>query len=79
MERMVHFSRISNKQAARIDFPKTVAMNVPMSITVLQEDICKLRRKLEKSKKPADIPSGDEILNEEINDYKVMLSQSWFE
>lgn len=50
-------------------------MNIHMSIPVLQEDICKLRRKLEKSKKPADIPSGDEILNEEINDYKVMLSQ----
>ncbi|XP_031442993.1 E3 ubiquitin-protein ligase BRE1A isoform X3 [Clupea harengus] len=39
-----------------------------------QEDICKLRRKLEKAKKPADIPSGDEIMNEEINDYKARLT-----
>ncbi|KAG5263958.1 hypothetical protein AALO_G00270530 [Alosa alosa] len=39
-----------------------------------QEDICKLRRKVEKAKKPADIPSGDEILNEEINDYKARLT-----
>nr|XP_015209463.1 PREDICTED: E3 ubiquitin-protein ligase BRE1A-like [Lepisosteus oculatus] len=36
-----------------------------------QEDISKLRRKLEKAKKPENIPNCDEILNEEINDYKV--------
>ncbi|XP_063046757.1 E3 ubiquitin-protein ligase BRE1A isoform X2 [Engraulis encrasicolus] len=41
-----------------------------------QEDICKLRRKLEKSKKPADNigATGDEILNEEINEYKARLT-----
>lgn len=40
--------------------------------TVFQEDISKLRRKIEKAKKPAEkISNGDDILNEEINDYKV--------
>lgn len=39
---------------------------------VFQEDISKLRRKIEKAKKPAEkISNGDDILNEEINDYKV--------
>lgn len=39
---------------------------------MLQEDISKLRRKIEKAKKPAEkISNGDDILNEEINDYKV--------
>lgn len=39
-----------------------------------QEDISKLRRKIEKAKKPAEnIRNGDEILNEEINEYKVIL------
>lgn len=39
-----------------------------------QEDISKLRRKIEKAKKPAEkISNGDDILNEEINDYKVGL------
>ncbi|XP_066505083.1 E3 ubiquitin-protein ligase BRE1A [Hoplias malabaricus] len=39
-----------------------------------QEDISKLRRKIEKAKKPADIRNGDEILNEEINEYKARLT-----
>uniref|UniRef100_A0A673KAN2 E3 ubiquitin protein ligase n=1 Tax=Sinocyclocheilus rhinocerous TaxID=307959 RepID=A0A673KAN2_9TELE len=40
-----------------------------------QEDISKLRRKIEKTKKPAEnIRNGDEILNEEINDYKARLT-----
>uniref|UniRef100_A0A8C1ATP5 E3 ubiquitin protein ligase n=1 Tax=Cyprinus carpio carpio TaxID=630221 RepID=A0A8C1ATP5_CYPCA len=39
------------------------------------EDISKLRRKIEKAKKPAEnIRNGDEILNEEINDYKARLT-----
>lgn len=39
---------------------------------MFQEDISKLRRKIEKAKKPAEkISNGDEILNEEINEYKV--------
>lgn len=39
-----------------------------------QEDISKLRRKIEKAKKPAEkISNGDDILNEEINEYKVCL------
>lgn len=37
-----------------------------------QEDISKLRRKIEKAKKPAEkISNGDDILNEEISEYKV--------
>ena len=41
-------------------------------ICVFQEDISKLRRKIEKAKKPAEkISNGDDILNEEINEYKV--------
>ncbi|XP_056139746.1 E3 ubiquitin-protein ligase BRE1A [Lampris incognitus] len=40
-----------------------------------QEDISKLRRKIEKAKKPAEkISNGDEILNEEINEYKARLT-----
>uniref|UniRef100_A0A672MRS0 E3 ubiquitin protein ligase n=1 Tax=Sinocyclocheilus grahami TaxID=75366 RepID=A0A672MRS0_SINGR len=40
-----------------------------------QEDISKLRRKIEKAKKPAEnVQNGDEILNEEINDYKARLT-----
>ncbi|KAI5104903.1 E3 ubiquitin-protein ligase BRE1A [Silurus meridionalis] len=40
-----------------------------------QEDISKLRRKIEKAKKPAEsMRNGDEILNEEINDYKARLT-----
>ena len=39
---------------------------------VFQEDISKLRGKIEKAKKPAEkISNGDDILNEEISDYKV--------
>lgn len=39
---------------------------------VFQEDISKLRRKIEKAKKPAEkISNGDDILNEEISEYKV--------
>lgn len=39
---------------------------------MFQEDISKLRIKIEKAKKPAEkISNGDDILNEEINDYKV--------
>lgn len=45
--------------------------------TVFQEDISKLRRKIEKAKKPAEkISNGDDILNEEINDYKVGFHDS---
>ncbi|KAM9376274.1 E3 ubiquitin-protein ligase BRE1A isoform 2-T2 [Pholidichthys leucotaenia] len=40
-----------------------------------QEDISKLRRKIEKAKKPAEkISNGDEILNQEINEYKARLT-----
>ncbi|XP_077433427.1 E3 ubiquitin-protein ligase BRE1A isoform X2 [Vanacampus margaritifer] len=40
-----------------------------------QEDISKLRRKIEKAKKPAEkISNGDEILNEEISEYKARLT-----
>ncbi|KAM9470555.1 E3 ubiquitin-protein ligase BRE1A [Clarias gariepinus] len=40
-----------------------------------QEDISKLRRKIEKAKKPAEsMRNGDEILNEEINEYKARLT-----
>lgn len=43
-----------------------------LTLNVFQEDISKLRRKIEKAKKPAEkISNGDEILNEEINEYKV--------
>lgn len=46
-------------------------------MSVFQEDISKLRRKIEKAKKPAEkISNGDDILNEEINEYKVIL-WSW--
>lgn len=44
---------------------------------MFQEDISKLRRKIEKAKKPAEkISNGDDILNEEINDYKVCSCDS---
>lgn len=36
-----------------------------------QEDISRLRRKLETTKKPDNVPKCDEILMEEIKDYKV--------
>uniref|UniRef100_A0A3B4D2G5 E3 ubiquitin protein ligase n=1 Tax=Pygocentrus nattereri TaxID=42514 RepID=A0A3B4D2G5_PYGNA len=40
-----------------------------------QEDISKLRRKIEKAKKPAEnIRNGDEILNQEIIEYKARLT-----
>ncbi|KAG7275747.1 hypothetical protein CRUP_009850 [Coryphaenoides rupestris] len=40
-----------------------------------KEDISKLRRKIEKAKKPAEkISNGDDILNEEINEYKARLT-----
>uniref|UniRef100_A0A8C7XHU5 E3 ubiquitin protein ligase n=1 Tax=Oryzias sinensis TaxID=183150 RepID=A0A8C7XHU5_9TELE len=40
-----------------------------------QEDISKMRRKIEKAKKPAEkISNGDDILNEEINEYKARLT-----
>ncbi|GAA6076399.1 E3 ubiquitin-protein ligase BRE1A isoform X1 [Tachysurus ichikawai] len=40
-----------------------------------QEDISKLRRKIENVKKPAEsIRNGDEILNAEINEYKARLT-----
>lgn len=37
----------------------------------MQEDISRLRRKLETTKKPDMVPNCDEILMEEIKDYKV--------
>ncbi|CDQ71464.1 unnamed protein product [Oncorhynchus mykiss] len=44
-----------------------------------QEDISKLRRKIEKAKKPAEtVRNGDDILNEEINDYKVVWMNTLF-
>lgn len=44
---------------------------------MFQEDISKLRGKIEKAKKPAEkISNGDDILNEEINDYKVSLNSA---
>lgn len=46
-------------------------MCVAMSIFLLQEDISRLRRKLETTKKPDNVPKCDEILMEEIKDYKV--------
>jgi len=48
-----------------------------LTLTVFQEDISKLRGKIEKAKKPAEkISNGDDILNEEINDYKVSLNSA---
>lgn len=47
----------------------------------MQEDISRLRRKLETTKKPDMVPNCDEILMEEIKDYKVSylcLSTSLF-
>lgn len=41
-----------------------------------QEDISRLRRKLETTKKPDNGPKCDEILMEEIKDYKVRKSAS---
>lgn len=50
------------------------AVTSPHCVFFFQEDISKLRRKIEKAKKPAEkISNGDDILNEEINDYKVGL------
>lgn len=44
--------------------------------SVFQEDISKLRGKIEKAKKPAEkISNGDDILNEEISEYKVGFHQ----
>ncbi|XP_039623436.1 E3 ubiquitin-protein ligase BRE1A [Polypterus senegalus] len=39
-----------------------------------QEDIFKLRRKLEKTKKPDTVPNSDDILNEEIKEFKTRLT-----
>lgn len=51
--------------------------NVSIVFTVLlQEDISRLRRKLETTKKPDNVPKCDEILMEEIKDYKVRKSDS---
>lgn len=41
-----------------------------------QEDISRLRRKLETTKKPDNVPKCDEILMEEIKDYKVRKAAS---
>lgn len=43
-----------------------------------QEDISRLRRKLETTKKPDNVPKCDEILMEEIKDYKVRKTASVF-
>lgn len=43
---------------------------------LLQEDISRLRRKLETTKKPDNVPKCDEILMEEIKDYKVRTTDS---
>lgn len=43
---------------------------------VPQEDISRLRRKLETTKKPDNVPKCDEILMEEIKDYKVRKASS---
>lgn len=51
--------------------------NVSTVFTVLlQEDISRLRRKLETTKKPDNVPKCDEILMEEIKDYKVRTTDS---
>lgn len=42
-----------------------------MCAVLPQEDISRLRRKLETTKKPDNVPKCDEILMEEIKDYKV--------
>lgn len=47
-----------------------------MLSSLLQEDISRLRRKLETTKKPDNGPKCDEILMEEIKDYKVRKSAS---
>lgn len=41
------------------------------SLCALQEDLSRLRRKLEKQKKVEVYTDADEILQEEINQYKV--------
>lgn len=46
------------------------------SVVLPQEDISRLRRKLETTKKPDNVPKCDEILMEEIKDYKVRKSAS---
>lgn len=59
-----HNMKLPNREA----FYRAAVLSVP------QEDISKLRRKIEKAKKPAEkISNGDDILNEEINEYKVCL------
>lgn len=51
---------------------KSVSNSQLSTPNVFQEDISKLRSKIEKAKKPAEkISNGDDILNEEISDYKV--------
>lgn len=51
-------------------------MCVAISTLLPQEDISRLRRKLETTKKPDNVPKCDEILMEEIKDYKVRETDS---
>lgn len=48
----------------------------PVTPVVFQEDLSRLRRKLEKQKKVEMYTDADEILQEEINQYKVRENQS---
>lgn len=50
---------------------RTLALNV--APLLLQEDISRLRRKLEKQRKVEVYADADEILQEEIKEYKVGL------
>lgn len=50
---------------------RTLALSLPLLLP--QEDISRLRRKLEKQRKVEVYADADEILQEEIKEYKVRL------
>ena len=50
-------------------------MNVLRNLTCFQEEGARLRRKLEKHKKTEGLYSADEVLMEEIKEYKVRFYQ----
>ena len=50
-----------------------VRVSFPTNLIAAQEDQTKLRRKLEKHKKTAGLYTADEVLMEEIKEYKVSL------
>uniref|UniRef100_A0A4W5KPN8 E3 ubiquitin protein ligase n=1 Tax=Hucho hucho TaxID=62062 RepID=A0A4W5KPN8_9TELE len=65
--------KVAKTHTQRID--NTLPNHALPILVVFQEDISKLRRKIEKAKKPAEtVRNGDDILNEEINDYKARLT-----